>query len=102
MQKTDIPRKGRGDVPPTMFLRPRNPRDHREFEALLPRLEPVLIYADENGRDWVRWEMAREVAAQMGWGDMKCECCETSAAVGTELAVHLDTAWDEISWFFNE
>lgn len=86
----------------TMFVRPRNPDDHRQFERLLPRITPLFVYADEDGREWVRWQVPAEVAIDMGWGDMKCACCgDNSSAIRTEHGTQMDTAWDEISWWFD-
>jgi|SRR5882757_5618762 len=86
-----------------MFIRPRRPDDHAQFEWLLPQCMPLFIYADERGRDWVRWSLPKTVALKLGW-DMGCECCGN-----TEQATHepdnayiIDTAWDETSWFLEK
>lgn len=95
-----LPRRTDNPYGETMFLRPRDPDDHRQFKMLLPRVTPVFIYADENGRDWVRLEIPREVADSMGFGSMRCACCGDSEVQGNEHAVQLDCAWDEVSFFF--
>jgi len=96
-----LPVKDYRDIPATMFIRPRRPEDHREFEFLLPQMAAVFVYADEDGDQWVRWEMPRALAREIGWGDMQCACCGDASAVGTEHAVQVDTAWAEVGWWFN-
>jgi hypothetical protein len=84
-----------------MFLRPRRPDDHREFERLLPQCSPLFVYADENGRDWVRWSIPRQVAEKMGMGNMQCACCGDTEKQ-THASTHsyaVDTAYDEVDWF---
>jgi len=89
------------DVLPTMFIRPQNPDDHRQFEVLLPQLTPLFVYIDDDDREWVRWSMPKEVAQQFGWGDMKCICCGDSDTQGDEGTFHIDTALNEVDWYLN-
>src|SRR5262245_49071154 len=87
-------------VPATMFVRPRRPDDHREFEFLLPRCAPLYVYADSEGRDWVRWALPKTVAEQLGWGEMRCACCAADTAYHpNDDFVHIDTAYDEVDWY---
>lgn len=98
----ELPRLPADALETVMFIRPRNPDNHTQFEWLLPQCTPLFVYADENGRDWVRWSLPLEVAEKLGW-DMRCDapnCCKTEP--GTHRPAHaylVDTAWDEISWF---
>src|SRR5262245_7710296 len=90
-------------VPETMFVRPNRPDDHREFEFLLPRCEPLYIYADKDGRDWVRWALPKTVAEQLGW-EMRCACCKLETPIVESPGgdhVHIDTAYDEVDWYLN-
>lgn len=84
-----------------MFLRPRRPDDHREFEVLLPQLTPLFVYADEDGRDWVRWSMPNEVARRFGMENMQCDCCNNTHPSPGEHSFTIDTAFDEVDWFLN-
>jgi len=95
----ELERKFRKDIKETMFVRPKNPDDHAEFEWLLPQCLPMFVYRDGGGRDWVRWALPREVAEQIGWGAMKCACCDTSAAPEDADYFHIDTAYDEVAFF---
>jgi hypothetical protein len=63
---------------------------------------PLFVSADKAGRDWVRWSMPRAVAQALGWGDMRCACCGDKSATGTEHAVEVDTALDEVDWWFKD
>jgi hypothetical protein len=97
-----LPRMEHDLIQTAMFIRPRDPDDHRQFEWLLPRCAPMFVYADENGRDWVRWSIPRAVADQMGW-DMKCHdpnCRKTEEATHEPQHAYVaDMAYDEIDWF---
>ena len=97
---TTLPRKNRLDIAETVFLRPQRPDDHRELEWLLPQCEPLFVYADEGGRDWIRWEIPRAAAASLGFSGEKCSCCGDSTAVAeTTGGVHADTAYNEVNWY---
>jgi len=96
----NLPRKDVADITEAMFVRPQRPDDHREFEILLPQCTPLFIYADREGRDWVRWAIPKVVAENFGLGEMRCACCDTKAEIGPLGAYHFDTLWDEISWYF--
>jgi hypothetical protein len=100
---TTLPRIDRSLVSTAMFIRPRKPEDHGEFEWLLPQCSPLFVYADENGRDWVRWSLPKQVAEQLGWGEMKCACCGNTEEQthASEHALAVDTAYDEVDWFLN-
>jgi hypothetical protein len=96
----ELPRMDRSLVSTVMFVRPRRPDDHTEFEWLLPQCTPLFVYADENGRDWVRWSLPKEVAAKLGW-NMQCACCDHTepATVEPEHSYAVDMAYDEVDWF---
>jgi len=98
---TTLPRIDRSLVSTVMFIRPRRPDDHAQFEWLLPQCSPLFVYADENGRDWVRWSLPKHVAEQIGWGDMQCACCGDSheQTHASEHSFAVDMAYDEIDWF---
>ena len=102
MLVTALPRLDRSMITTTLFLRPRRPDDHREFEMLLPHCTPLFVYADEDGRDWLRWSLPRVVAEKVGLGDMRCDCCGEPLQGGGDHAVVIDTARDETDWFFDE
>lgn len=95
-----LPRLTRDMVQTAMFIRPRRPDDHREFEQVLPRWTPLFVYADENGRDWVRWSIPLDMALQMGL-DKGCQCCSHMEEVSEapEHSYLVDTAWDETDWY---
>jgi hypothetical protein len=95
-----LTRIGAGLVEPVMFLRPQRPDDHAQFEQLLPQCSALFVYADERGRDWVRWSIPKVVAQRYGW-DQGCDCCGKTedASAGPEHAVLIDTAYDEVNWF---
>lgn len=95
-----IPRVNRSLIGDVMFLRPRQPADHREFEQLLPQCTPVLVYADAAGRDWVRWAIPKPVAQRYGL-DQGCACCGKQEGGETEHARLVDTAYDEVDWYLN-
>lgn len=93
-----LPRRNVGDFAETMFLRPREPDDHRELNALLPWLTPLFVY-EMNGDLWVRWSMPREVGLSMDL-DRGCKCCGESLVVeGDNDDFHIDTAWKETDWW---
>lgn len=94
----ELPRKDALDVPETMFIRPRRPDDHREFEFLLPQMRPLFVYALD-GQDWIRWSLPRSVAVGIGWGDMRCACCGDGTPAGDSESFHVDTALKEVDWF---
>ena len=96
------PRIDRNAYGEAIFVRPRNPADHREFDFLLPQCTVLFVYADERGRDWVRWSLPQAVATELGWGDGKCDCCEQTNEPGVDGAMHFDTALDETDWFFDD
>ncbi len=96
---TTLPRKNKLYIGETRFLRPQRPDDHDDFEWLLPQCEPLFVFADEDGRDWIRWEIPRAVADGMGWSE-KCTCCgESTALAETTSGVHADTAYNEVNWY---
>lgn len=97
---TTLQRRHRALVTEAMFIRPRNPDDHAEFEWLLPQCTPLFVYADEDGRDWVRWELPQAVAEKLGWGAMRCACCNARGQLVEDSNVfHVDTAEDEVDWY---
>lgn len=93
-----LPHKDGGDVTDTMFLRPRNPDDHRDFNMLLPWLTPLFVY-QKHGDYWVRWSMPNSIAAKYGM-DQGCACCgENLTTEGDSGDVHVDTALQETAWW---
>lgn len=103
--QTTIPRKNHDDIPTTMFLRVKDPTKESGFDQLLHDLTPLFVYAND-GADWVRWDMPREVAQACGWGDMRCDCCApdepSTPAAETVDSFHIDTAWSEVGGWLTE
>lgn len=96
---TLIPRKEFSELPATMFLRPRRPQDHRDFEMILPWATPQLVYA-MNDQDWVRWSIPPEMAEKFGIASGGCVCCGHDAvAVSDDGDYQFDTALHEINWW---
>ena len=87
--------------PETVYLRPRDPDDRREFEVLLPWLTPLLVYT-ESGRDWVRWSVPKQIGAKIGL-ENGCDCCDQQNVVlnGPNDDYLIDTAWNETSWWLD-
>jgi hypothetical protein len=84
-----------------MFLRPRDPDDHRDFERVLPWMTPLFIY-QADGQDWVRWSMPKSVAQRMGF-NRGCVCCGESDKVEGDVGdVHVDTALSETDWWLTK
>lgn len=98
----DLPRVNKSLLATVMFIRPRRPDDHRQFEQVLPQCTPLLIYADERGRDWVRWSVPKTVAQRFGW-DMRCTSpgcnCTEEATVAPDSSFLVDMAWNEVDWY---
>lgn len=95
---TTLPRESFGDLVQTVFLRPRNPGDHREFERLLPWLTPLFVYAME-GDDYVRWHVPPAIGEQMGLTSSGCACCGEKTVIETDKGFHVDTVWSETGWW---
>ena len=94
-----LPRRDVLDVPETMFIRPRRPQDHADFEYILPRMQPLFVYED-GGENWVRWAIPLALAQEIGWADMRCACCGSDAGpAGDTASFHVDTAFDEVDWY---
>ena len=88
-----LPRRT-GDLAETMFLRPKRPDDHRDFEMVLPWMTPLFVY-EQDGEDWVRWSMPHNVGLRFGL-NRGCACCgESETAEGDNGDVHVDTALNE-------
>jgi hypothetical protein len=51
--------------------------------------------------DYLRWAVPLSVAEDLGWAQGGCACCGTSDVVKTEHTVHIDTAWHEVHWWFD-
>lgn len=87
-------------VSTVMFIRPRRPDDHEQFEWLLPQCQPLFVYADARGRDWVRWAVPSPIAQRLGWSS-GCSCCghTEEASEAPQNAFLADMAYDEIDWF---
>lgn len=96
---TELLRVDAVGVQDVMFVRPRDPDNHTELEWLLPRCEPLFVYADANGRDWVRWALPKAVAQAIGWGEMRCACCDHQPVDNKAEFFHIDTAYDEVDWY---
>lgn len=95
-----LERKRHQEIGTTMFVRPQRPEDHDEFEWLLPQCTPLFVYRDGGGRDWVRWALPRDVAREIGWGEMKCACCTAGGPLqATNDDFHIDTAYNEVDWY---
>jgi hypothetical protein len=89
-------------LPETMFLRPRDPEDHAEWNMILPKSAPLCFYTDEDGSTVLRWDMPRELATAL-FGDLTCECCgEDNVLDNEDGTVAVDTMWDEVSWWFGQ
>jgi hypothetical protein len=103
MPAKPVPRLARELITEAMFLRPRDPDDHRQFEEVLPQMTPLFIYADEHDRDWVRWSLPRQVAERYGWDGCRCATpgCNKAHPAPGQHSFAVDTAWDEVDWFFD-
>lgn len=96
-----LPRKSEDELEPTMFLRPRNPADHRQFEEVLPWFTPLFVWRG-GVTDWVRWSVPKEKAQQMGIAG-GCACCGKDERVEGDMSdYHVDTAWHETSWWLEK
>lgn len=85
-------------LPETAFLRPVDPDNHADFERLLPWCTPLMVYTMD-GEDWVRWSMPKAVARRTGFAE-GCACCGEQTAVDGDVDdYHVDTAWNETSWW---
>lgn len=59
----------------------------------------MFVYADETGRDWVRWAIPNPVAEAYGFAG-GCDCCaKTEPGAQSEHAVLVDTLYTEVDWF---
>jgi hypothetical protein len=93
-----LPRKDVSEIEQTMFIRPRNPDDHRQFHEILPWMTPLFIYHGR-GLDWVRWSVPQNLARKLGMGG-GCACCgKDTRKTGDVEDFHVDTAWIETDWW---
>lgn len=93
-----LPREDFADLVQTVFLRPRNPDDHREFERLLPWFTPLFVYAMD-GDDYVRWHVPTAIGEKMGLDRSGCACCGEKTVIETDTGYHVDTAVVETDWW---
>jgi hypothetical protein len=97
-----LPLQDSADIPNTMFLRLRNPRNRGDFQALLPLCTPLFVYSDSDHFEWVRWLVPPDVAREIWGGNMGCADCGRNHIRETDRGLEFDTAWCEVDWWFHE
>jgi hypothetical protein len=93
-----LPRKEQSEIEPTVFLRPKDPDDHKQFEELLPWFTPLFLYEMDNA-DWVRWVVPQSIGRRLGIPEDGCSCCGNKSVVEDGDSYLVDTAWHETDWW---
>ena len=101
MTLSALPRMTHDKVSETMFLRPRDPSDHRDFQMVLPLMSPLFLYDDEDGKTWLRWSVPMDVAVRFGFNG-GCACCGGRKSTDGAHSITLDTLLSEVEWFFDD
>lgn len=86
MSKQTVPR--RTDNPERAFS---ISGSRKNLRPLLNQCEPLFIYRDDNGDDWVR--VAAPVGLVLGLNEARCDCCDSTL---------LDVAYKSVRWYVQE
>jgi hypothetical protein len=78
--------------------------NRRQWDSILPRMNPVCRWIDDDGKVLIRWEMPQEVADEFGV-DVNTGCatpgCGCSDMLAYDGGLFIDTNWRQTNWFFD-
>ena len=98
---TTLPLKQENEIQEGMFLRPRDPSNHDQFQEILPWMTPLFCY-QMDGRMWVRWSVPPHIGEKLGMHDSACAHCGKHVTTQEDGNYVVDIAWGETSWWLLE